>query len=104
MKKLVISTLFVMQVLFVFAQTTTGVTGKVVDSKTQKPLQNVVVAILNSPLTELTDGAGKFTFKEVSEGNQLLQIKTQGYTDQLIQVEITAGKLLDLGVVLFVED
>jgi hypothetical protein len=104
MKKLVISTLFVMQVLFVFAQTTTGVTGKVVDSKTQKPLQNVVVAILNSPLTELTDGAGKFTFKEVSEGNQLLQIKTQGYTDQLIQVEITSGKLLDLGVVLFVED
>lgn len=104
MKKLVISTLFVMQVLFVFAQTTTGVTGKVVDSKTQKPLQNVVVAILNSPLTELTDGAGKFTFKEVTEGNQLLQIKTQGYTDQLIQVEITSGKLLDLGVVLFVED
>ena len=33
MKKLVISTLFVMQVLFVFAQTTTGITGKVVDSK-----------------------------------------------------------------------
>jgi hypothetical protein len=104
MKKLVISTLFVMQVLLVFAQTTTGVTGKVVDSKTQKPLQNVVVAILNSPLTELTDGAGKFTFKELSEGNQLLQIKTQGYTDQLIQLEITSGKLLDLGVVLFVED
>ncbi|WP_298221525.1 carboxypeptidase-like regulatory domain-containing protein [Flavobacterium sp.] len=104
MKKLVISTLFVMQVLFGFAQTLTGVTGKVVDSKTQKPLQNVVVAILNSPYTELTDNAGKFTFKEVTEGNQLLQIKTQGYTDQMIPVEITRGKLLDLGLVLFVED
>ena len=36
MKKLVISTFFVMQVFFVFAQTGTGITGKVVDSKTQK--------------------------------------------------------------------
>ena len=31
MKKLVISTLFVMQVFFGFAQATTGITGKVVD-------------------------------------------------------------------------
>ncbi len=104
MKKLVISTLFVMQVVFVFAQSLTGVTGKVVDSKTQKPLQNVVVTILNSPLTALTDGSGKFTFKEVTEGNQLLQIKTQGYEDQLIQVEITSGKMLDLGIVVATED
>ncbi len=104
MKKLVISTLFVMQVVFVFAQTVTGVTGKVVDSKTLKPLQNVVVVILNSPFTELTDAAGKFTFKEAAVGSQLLQVKTQGYTDQMIPVEITAGKLLDLGLVLFAED
>ncbi len=104
MKKLVISALFVMQVLFSFAQSLTGVTGKVVDSKTQKPLQNVVVTILNSPLTALTDGSGSFTFKEVAEGNQLLQIKTQGYEDQLIQVEITAGKMLDLGIVVATED
>jgi len=58
MKKLVISTLFVMQVFFGFAQTTTGITGKVVDSKTQKPLQNVVASIQNTTLTALTNGAG----------------------------------------------
>ena len=56
--------MFVMQVCFAFAQTGTGFSGKVVDSKTQKPLQNVVVSIQNSNLTEITDAEGKFVFKK----------------------------------------
>ena len=104
MKKLVISTLFVMQVVFVFAQSATGLTGKVVDSKNQKALQNVVVTILNTNLTSLTDVGGKFVFNEVTPGNQLVQIKTQGYADQLLQVEIESGKILDLGSVVLAED
>lgn len=104
MKKLVISTLFVMQVFFVFAQTTAGITGKVVDSKTQKPLQNVVASIENTSLTALTDAMGVFVFKEVPSGSQLLQIKSAGYKDQLLSVEVEAGKVLDLGVIVFEED
>jgi hypothetical protein len=104
MKKLVISTLFVMQVCFVFAQTATGISGKVVDSKTQKPLQNVIASIQNTNLTQLTDANGKFSFNNVVVGVQLLQIKTQGYKDQLIQIEIIQGKILDLGVVVLEED
>ena len=88
MKKLVISTLFVMQVFFGFAQTTTGITGKVVDSKTQKPLQNVVASIQNTTLTALTNGAGIFVFTEVEKGSQLLQIKSFGYKDQLLVVDM----------------
>jgi hypothetical protein len=99
MKKLVISTIFVMQVLFVFAQTGTGVSGKVLDSKTQKPLQNVVTSIQNTNLTEITDANGKFVFKNVSIGNQLLQIRSQGYKDQLFQIEIVAGKMIDVGII-----
>ena len=104
MKKLVISTLFVMQVCFVFAQTATGISGKVVDSKTQKPLQNVVATILNSTLMQTTDATGKFSFDSVEIGKQLLQIRTQGYKDQLIQIEIVAGKILDIGLVVLEED
>ena len=104
MKKLVISTLFVMQVLFCFAQTTTGVTGKVVDSKTQKPLQNVVASIQNTTITALTDAMGVFTFKEVPKGSQLLQIKSAGYKDQLLAVDVEEGKVLDLGIVVLEED
>ena len=104
MKKFVISTLFVMQAFIGFAQTTTGLTGKVVDSKTQKPLQNVVASIQNTTLTSLTDANGTFSFKDVTVGSQLLQIKSSGYKDQLLSVEIEAGKILDLGVVVLEED
>lgn len=104
MKKLVLCTLFVMQVFFAFAQTLTGVTGKVVDSKTNKALQSVVVSIVNSPMTTLTDNIGKFSFNDLPAGNYTLKIQTQGYEDQLIQVEITAGQMLDLGNVVASED
>jgi hypothetical protein len=104
MKKLVISTLFVMQAFFVMAQTGTGISGKVLDSKTQKPLQNVVTSIQNTNLTQLTDVNGKFSFKDVAVGNQLLQIRSQGYKDQLLQIEIEKGKVLDLGTVVLDED
>ena len=104
MKKLVISTLFVMQVVFVFAQTTTGIKGKVVDTKTQKPLQDVIASIQNTNLTIVTDATGAFTFKDVPSGSQLLQIKTAGYKEQLLSVDVEAGKMLDLGVIVLEED
>ena len=104
MKKLVISVLFVMNVFFVFAQTGTGFSGKVVDSKTQKPLQNVIASIQNTNQTELTDASGKFIFKDAPVGSQLLQIRSSGYKSQLIKVEVEKGLLFDLGVVVFEED
>lgn len=104
MKKLIISTLFVMQVLFVFGQNLTGISGKVIDSKTQKPLQNVVASIQNTNLTQITNNQGKFSFNDVPVGKQLLQVKSQGYKDQLLQIDIVAGKMLDLGVVVLDED
>lgn len=104
MKKLVISTLFVMQVVLAFAQTGTGISGKVVDAKTQKPLQNVVATIQNTNSTQVSDVTGKFTFTDIAAGNQLLQIKTQGYKEQLLQIEVVAGKILDLGIVVLEED
>jgi hypothetical protein len=103
MKKLVISALFVLQTVVVFAQST-GFSGKVVDSKTQKPLQNVVASIQNTNLTALTDIAGVFEFKNVNPGSQLLQIKSTGYKDQLLAVDVVDGKMLDLGIVVLEED
>lgn len=104
MKKLVISILFVMNVALVFAQSGTGFTGKVVDSKTQKPLQNVITSIQNTNQTQITDALGMFTYKDVPAGEQLLLIKSSGYKNQLIKVEVEEGKILDLGVVVFEED
>lgn len=104
MKKLIISTLFVMQVVFAFGQSETGVSGKVVDSKTQEPVQSVIVSIQNTNLTQLTDANGKFSFNKMDVGNQLLLLKSNGYKDQLIQIEVVAGKMLDVGTISFEED
>ncbi len=104
MKKLVISLLFVMQVCFVFAQAGTGFSGKVVDSKTQKPLQSVVLSVQNTSLTEISDAQGKFTFKIVPVGSQLVLVKNAGYKDQLITIDVVKDKVTDLGVVVLEED
>lgn len=104
MKKIILSTLFVMQVVFSFAQSQTGVSGKVIDSKTQKPLQSVIVSVQNTNLMQLTDASGKFAFTNVEIGNQLLLLKSNGYKDQLLQIEIVEGKMLDMGTVSFEED
>lgn len=104
MKKLVFSTLFVLQAFFVFAQQGTGITARVVDAKTQKPLQNVVASIQNTNLTQQTNVSGVFIFNEVPQGAQVLQIKSSGYKDQLLPLEIAANQILDLGVLVLEED
>lgn len=104
MKKLVICTLFVMQVVFAWAQQNPSLKGKVVDSKSQKPLQNVVATIQNTNQSSLTNFEGVFVFPVVPEGNQTVQISSTGYTSQTFAIEIKKGETLDLGVVVLEED
>ncbi len=104
MKKIIFSMLILVQTYMGFAQKSSGISGKVIDSKTQKPLENVVTSIQNVFLTQLTDANGKFSYLSVPVGNQLLQIKSQGYKELLLQVDIEAGKILDLGTVILDED
>lgn len=104
MKKFVISILFVMGTCIAFAQSATGITGTVVDSKTQKPMQNVVASIQNSNVTALTDATGKFVLESVPAGNQLVVIKSSGYKEQLISADVTEGNILDLGIIVFEVD
>ncbi|WP_276980083.1 carboxypeptidase regulatory-like domain-containing protein [Flavobacterium filum] len=104
MKKLVFSIFLVMQVLVGFAQTSTTVKGTVVDSKTQRGIQGVVITLQNTSVMRLTSAQGEFVLENVPSGNQLLEIKSQGYTSQLLKLEIVAGQTLDLGIISFEED
>ncbi|WP_026703906.1 carboxypeptidase-like regulatory domain-containing protein [Flavobacterium soli] len=105
MKKLVISILFVMQVVFGWSQDkTTSITGKVVDSKTQKPLENVVTTIQNTTSTQMTNAQGIFVFENVVVGNQMLEITSTGYSRQILALEVSEGTTLDLGVIVLEED
>lgn len=104
MKKLVICTLLVMQVVFAWAQQNPALKGKVVDSKTQKPLRNVVATIQSTNQSTLTNAVGEFVFSAVPEGDQSVQISSTGYSAQTFAIEIKKGETLDLGVVVLEED
>jgi hypothetical protein len=104
MKNFIFSTLFVLQVLVTYGQATAGASGKVVDANTQKPMQGVIVSIQNTNLMQLSDINGKFSFDKVEVGNQLLRIRTNGYKEQLLQIEIKAGELLNIGTLTLEED
>ncbi|HQV36069.1 MAG TPA: TonB-dependent receptor [Flavobacterium sp.] len=104
MKKLVFSILLMMQVLVVFGQQTSSITGKIVDSKTQKPLQSIVVAVQNTTLIKLTDAQGVFSIENVPVGEHLVLVRSTGYLQQLLSIDVVAGQTLDLGVIALEED
>ncbi|POY40024.1 TonB-dependent receptor [Flavobacterium alvei] len=104
MKKIIFSALFVMQIVFSFGQSNAGLTGKVVDFKTQKPIQSVIVSIQNTNLMQLSDSNGTFSFDKVELGKQYVRLRTNGYKEQLLEVVITEGKIVDLGTVTLEED
>jgi hypothetical protein len=104
MKKLVLSTLLVLQAVFVFAQQNPALKGKVIDAKSQKPLQNVVATIQSTNQSALTDFEGNFVFETLPAGEQVLVVKSTGYNQQTFMLEPTNGEPLDLGVVVLEED
>lgn len=103
MKKLVFSLLLVMQVVCAWAQQA-SVQGKVVDSKSQRALENVVATIEATGQTALTNAQGVFTFNDLKAESHVLTVSTTGYVSQTFNITVEAGKLLDLGVVTLEED
>ena len=93
-----------MQIMFAFAQQSASVSGKVVDSKTQRTLQSVVVTIENSNLTNLTRPDGLFLLENVPAGNHLLLVKSDGFVSQLLEIEVEENQKLDLGIIVLEED
>src|SRR5437773_620497 len=91
---------FVLHTVFTFSQTDTGISGKVLDSKTQKTLQNVVVSVQNTSLTQLTNSKGEFIIEKTPLGKQLILFKSVGYKDQLISVEIIPDVTIDLVIIM----
>ncbi|MES2487451.1 MAG: carboxypeptidase-like regulatory domain-containing protein, partial [Bacteroidota bacterium] len=104
MKKLVLSLLFVVQAVCAWAQEAASVQGKVVDSKTQKPIENVVATLEGTAQTALTNAEGIFVFNDVKAGSLQLVVATTGYVPQTFTLEVEAGQKLDLGVVALEDD
>lgn len=104
MKKITLILFFFLRISFAFAQQETGISGKVIDSKTQQPLPYVVVTIKNTNLMQLTTVDGEFKFNSISQGYQLVLFHSQGYKDALFLVEISMGQILNLDIIPLEED
>ncbi|OXA84072.1 carboxypeptidase-like regulatory domain-containing protein [Flavobacterium hercynium] len=98
MKKKYLIFFILLRFTFVFAQQETIISGIVVDAKTQNPLENVVVSIQNTAITQLTSSKGNFTLHFVVAGEQLLLLHSQGYKDMLLKLNPKPGQSLDLGI------
>ncbi|HSD07968.1 TonB-dependent receptor [Flavobacterium sp.] len=104
MRKFLLGVLFLLKLTFVFSQIPTGVKGKIIDSKTQKPLENVVVTIENTQLMQLTSSDGVFGFYAVISGKQLLLLHSQGFKDILLPIVVIKDQMVDLGVISLQDD
>ncbi len=68
-----------------------SLSGTVLDSKTQEPLEMVVVSIKELNLWTTTDKNGKFTFKKFSAGSYTIYSSCLGYEDYLRKVELKSN-------------
>ncbi len=104
MKKVVFSLLLMMQVVCAMAQQAPSVQGKVVDSKSQKPLANVVATLDVTGKTALTNVEGVFVLSDVAAGSHVVVVGTTGFVSQTFTIEVAEGQPLNLGVVSLEED
>nr|WP_315189574.1 carboxypeptidase-like regulatory domain-containing protein [uncultured Flavobacterium sp.] len=104
MKNKIVLLLFLTQTILVFSQDVASLTGTIIDSKSQKPLQFVVVSIQNTNETQITSSEGKFSFETTKQSAQLILIHNQGYRDKLIPIQIVSGQSLNLGIIPLEED
>ncbi|PLK42936.1 TonB-dependent receptor domain-containing protein [Emticicia sp. TH156] len=101
MKKLLLLTLLLGATGSLFAQKI-KITGFVLDSTTNKPVEFATVALLkdNTPIEGATaDERGKFTLTKATKGNYQVKITFVGYRDKIINNIKTENEDLDLGVI-----
>jgi TonB-dependent starch-binding outer membrane protein SusC len=99
-------TLPLLAILFGFApvlgQAQTGtVTGRVVDSVTEQPLQAALVAV--GDLRAFTDAGGNFVLTGVPAGEREVTAARDGYADAVRSVTVPAGQTVTVTIGLVVE-
>ena len=75
------------------AQGRGSISGRVVDSTSQLPMQSVTVTIEGTQRGAITRIDGGFTLVDVPAGTSRLRVTRIGYTPQLKDVSITAGQV-----------
>lgn len=103
MKKLLFSLFFVLQVVVNYAQGFQEIKGKVVDSKTQTPINAVLARVDATNISTLTNDEGNFTLENVKAGEYTVVISYVGFNTQRFPVTVGATAI-DLGTISLDED
>ncbi|WP_271405735.1 carboxypeptidase-like regulatory domain-containing protein [Tenacibaculum soleae] len=75
-----------------------NVTGKVVDSDSEKPLQEVFITIKNTKIKNTTDVYGVFKLNHIPEGKHILSVTLKGYQTQNFPI-LVSDKIINLGII-----
>ena len=67
--------------------------GTVIDQQTNTPVMNVVIRIVDTPLSALTDADGRFYFHEIRRGDYTLRADHIAYAAAITKLEVRADDL-----------
>lgn len=104
MKKLILGIFLMLFTLTSWAQSMYELNGRVIDEKTQKPLQNVIASLANTNQSATTNSNGEFTITNPVTGSQRLTLTLTSYTSKSLPIEIEVDKNIDLGTIVLSED
>ena len=86
MRKFFLSAWMVSLHLFLCAQQTVQITGKVTDKQTGEPLQGATVTLRNKTFSTITDHEGRFKMQRPTSGSITLVISFVGYEELEVSV------------------
>ncbi|QQU03336.1 carboxypeptidase-like regulatory domain-containing protein [Myroides odoratus] len=89
---------------FTYAQSNHEIRGKVLDAKSQTPINAVVARVVGSNISTLTNGEGIFVLENNQMGNQIVVISYPGFISKQFPIDAQAGQSLDLGDIFIEED
>ncbi len=103
MKKLLFSLFFVLQVVITYAQGVQEIKGKVVDAKSNTPINAVLARIEATNISTLTNNEGIFVLEDVKTGDHQIVVTYVGYLTKRLPVTI-GSQDVDLGTIYLDED
>ncbi len=103
MKKLLFSLFFVLQVVITYAQGVQEIKGKVVDAKSNTPINAVLARVESTNISTLTNNEGIFVLEDVKTGDYQVVVTYVGYLTKRLPVTV-GSQDVDLGTIYLDED
>jgi iron complex outermembrane receptor protein len=91
--------LFIISIQFTYAQSG-SITGKITIDNSLEKLANVNVKVLELSLGTVSNSAGKYSFKNIPDGNYTIQFSHIGFKITTKKIKLKNSKNIDLNVIL----